>query len=143
MVFISSFPGFFKAQSMSAGWSKSFSLLLLDRVKTVGIRRRKKKKRAGSLWQNQSATQCTCVFSRHCCWASGCVFLTVCMCVFVSWCLCVCACMYIRVSTWFGLWSVSPRLAFQSLLQSRTETYLTAAGKIELLCGVCFKWVLF
>lgn len=59
------------------------------------------------------------------------MFLSVCMCVLVSLCLCVCACMYIHVCTWFGLWSVSPRPAFQSLLQSRTETYLTAARKRE------------
>lgn len=117
---------------MSAGWSKYFSLLLLDKIKTIRIRRRKKKRRAGSQWQYQSATNCTWVFSRHCSCSWG-MFLSVCMCVLVSL-VSLCVLVYVYVY-------VSPRPAFQSLLQSKTEAYLTR--KIELLCGACFKWVLF
>lgn len=148
-------PGFSKAQSMSAGWSKSLSLLLRDRIKTTGIVRRKKTERGGSPWQNQSAAQGPRVSPSHCRCVLGCVFLHACMCVLVSLCvcvsLCVFACVCIRVNICvcgldFGLLvpgGPSNPLCNLDQKKGSQETYLTASGKVELLCGTHFKWVLF
>lgn len=143
MVFISSALVSLKPIVCVQGWSKTFSSPLLGRIKAIGIRRRQKKKRgAGSPWQNQSATQCPCDSSSHYCCISGCIFLRVCMCVPVSLhacvhvcvyvfvcvfacvCLCVCRCVCVSLCVlcmWFGLCSICPRWAFQSPLQFRTE----------------------
>lgn len=83
-------PGFFKAQSMSAGWSKYFSLLPLDRIKIIGIRRRKRKRRAGSALL--PGVPVSFAGTAPVSWG---MFMRVCMCVFVSLCFSVCACMYI------------------------------------------------
>lgn len=70
------------------------------------------------------------------------MFVCMCVCTYVRVCLYVFSCLCMHVSVWFGLGMLVPGRPCHPEKKA-VRKHLTAVGKIELLCGACFKWVLF